>query len=181
MAKKKKKTKLPGIELMIIAVFFFSFILWAMSKCNLKRMSYEDIAQNVIDSSSIVKDVLVKNPAIKDSILQQKPKNIVVPPTVTTPPIIKKYTPLYVAIDSLKLRRGPGLQHGVLMRLPLHAELQFLNEVSDSTQIIVIGGVEYNEPWSKVQTSTGRIGWVYGGCVDYYMKTIPSGPQSIIR
>jgi len=37
---KKKKSILPGLEIMIIIVFFISFMLFAIPRCNKKQMEY---------------------------------------------------------------------------------------------------------------------------------------------
>jgi len=52
--------------------------------------------------------------------------------------------------------------------------LVFLNEVSDSTDIISLGeGIIANEPWVKVRHYKGNEGWVYGAGVHYYKMKYP--------
>ncbi len=175
MGKKKKKEILPGIELIIIVVFFLSFTMWAVSKCNHKKSSYADIISHETDSTTLEKTLVEEMVATKlqDSIKKHKELNKE-PPQPSSPPtsrtIIEKYTPLYVSIDSLKLRAGPGLQYNVILKMPLHMELTFLHEVSDSTYILNVGDRIVNEPWIKIKHPKGHIGWVYGGYIDFYKK-----------
>ena len=79
-------------------------------------------------------------------------------------------TPLFVNIDGLNLRRGPSLDSAIIMKLPLHEQVGFMNEVTDSTSQISLGNEIANEPWVKVRHKGGRIGWVYGAGVHYYKR-----------
>ena len=40
------------------------------------------------------------------------------------------------------------------------------------TEKINLRGTTYDEPWLKVQTQEGQIGWVYGGGVKFYAPKI---------
>ncbi len=180
MGKKKKKEILPGIELIIIVVFFLSFTMWAISKCNQKKLSYAATISSETDSTILEKIKTEETPVqempvskIQDSIKKHQNSHKAPSQPSSTPvtrTIIEKYTPLYVSVDSLKLRAGPGLQHNVILKMPLHTELTFLHEVSDSTHILNIGDRIVNEPWIKVKHPKGHIGWVYGGYIDFYKK-----------
>ncbi len=93
-------------------------------------------------------------------------------PAVTASPkvevIREQVTPLYVVLDELNMRAEPKLNARLLARLQLYDELVFLNEVTDFTQEINIGGAVFNEPWVKVKNKRGQVGWVYGAGVHYY-------------
>lgn len=79
-----------------------------------------------------------------------------------------KITPLYIIIDNLALRQGPGLNYEIIDRFELFEEVNFLNEVTDSAYTLKLGQITTTEPWVKVRSRKGRDGWVYGAGVDYY-------------
>ena len=92
----------------------------------------------------------------RDTIIQTR--------TVTQP------TPLFIWVDKLKLRSEPSLSGTLLTELPLNTQVSFLNETSTFKQKITLDNIEYDERWLKVKTSTGQIGWVYGGGIRLYQK-----------
>jgi len=180
MAKKKKKKALPSIEIIIVLVFFFSFIVWAVSKCDAKKTMYELQAaeEEAATNENIAES---ENTAIFPADRTDRPtseysrqnntttNNNAQAPTIRTETVYA--TKLYVNIQDLKLRTGPSLDSTVLLTLPLHYELEFMNEVTDSTQQISLGeGTIAEEPWIKVRHHKGHIGWVYGAGVHYYKQ-----------
>ena len=48
-----------------------------------------------------------------------------------------------------------------------------MNEVTDSTFQINLGKEVADEPWVKVRSKKGHVGWVYGAGVDYYKYKRP--------
>lgn len=78
------------------------------------------------------------------------------------------YTRLFVTIDGLNLRDKPDLEGELLVKLPLYETVYFMNEVTDSTFQISLGKETADEPWVKVRSKKGHVGWVYGAGVDYY-------------
>ncbi|MEM1214713.1 MAG: SH3 domain-containing protein [Bacteroidota bacterium] len=82
--------------------------------------------------------------------------------------IREKSTPLFITINNLALRSGPGLQFEIIDRLPLYTEVNFLNEVTDSLSTIKLGTITPTKPWVKIRSPKGRDGWVYGAGVDFY-------------
>jgi len=87
---------------------------------------------------------------------------------------------LYVAIDSLKLRTGPYLDSTLIAELPFGTELVDMGKTSQFEQTIRIS-LEYvaTEPWVKVRTSQGTVGWVFGAGVRPYIKTNPKLPNTV--
>ena len=81
---------------------------------------------------------------------------------------------LYVTIDRLKLRTEPNLKSKTLRRLKLHEKVYFANERTDFKEEINLGLEMAYEPWLKVETLDGKVGWVYGAGVDI-MKTVREG------
>jgi Bacterial SH3 domain. len=79
--------------------------------------------------------------------------------------------PIYTVTESVNVRSKPGRDGVVLERIPArNTELYFLGNRTEATQKINMDGTNYNEPWLKVKTANGRIGWVYGGTVRFYKK-----------
>ena len=162
---KKKKGLLPRIEILIIIVFFFSFIIWAVSKCKAKKILNESIEQteDLTNAEDSVQDYTITPtplPQREDAIQEEsKAKS-------TTSELSK----LYITIDGLKLRTGPSLDSTVIYQFPLFEEVYFMNEVTDSTFQLSLGKEIANEPWVKVKNKRGKVGWVYGAGVNYYKK-----------
>lgn len=77
---------------------------------------------------------------------------------------------LYITIKNLKVRKSPGLKEDVVAQLPLFEEVIFMDEVTDSTYQINLGYEIADEPWVKIKTEKGVIGWVYGAGVNYYKQ-----------
>lgn len=67
------------------------------------------------------------------------------------------------AVADLRLRETPGEKGVIVATLPKGARLDDMGEVSDFTTRVTLRGITFDEPWIKVKTSTGQVGWVYGG------------------
>ncbi|MFN7118216.1 MAG: SH3 domain-containing protein [Saprospiraceae bacterium] len=160
------KKILPRLEFFIIAVFFLGFFFWAISRCNSTRaqMSDRELEERRADSLMQAANIAqVMEKARKDSLAAAHKAE-------ESRIVRERVTPLYTTVDKVNVRREPKLNGAVVSRLELHEEVTFLNEVTDFQQEITIEGVKYNEPWVKVKTQAGRIGWVYGGTVSYYKR-----------
>ncbi len=172
MSERKPKI-LPRIELIIIAVFFIGFMSWAVSKCNATRARYArlDAADQMADSLDRISSAALPQPTPP-----------IQPPADSLPPklertITEKITPLYAVLDGVNVRSEPKLNSRILYRLKLHEEVTFLNEVTDFKEEIDLGGVTANEPWVKVKTPKGQVGWVYGGTVSFYKMKLEGVTQ----
>ncbi|TXB61605.1 SH3 domain-containing protein [Phaeodactylibacter luteus] len=167
----EKKSVLPKVEILIIGVFFMAFAAWAISRCSATSNAYEeearllDAEQAKADSIAAAEAGLIPEYQPKDTLLAREAESPTAPPG-------EAYTPLYVVTPALNLRTGPGLKYKVLERLALHDEVAFLNEVTDTTQLIDLGDIIAEEPWVKVRSANGKEGWVFGACVDYYKHTL---------
>jgi len=153
---KKKKSVLPGIEVLIILVFFI----------------------NVNNPTAANNDPL----ATADTIIVATPA--ATPPAVATTPVptlpqggrnsaanaTTYATRLYVTIDGLNVRTGPSLDSTAISKLALYEEVYFLNEITPFTQQISLGAEMANEPWVKIKSRSGLEGWVYGAGVYYYKR-----------
>ena len=181
---KKKKSVLPPVEVLIIGIFFLSFIAWAFKQCTDTKMK--------LQAEDVEPEVEVPVPEASTTTTPQA----AVTPATTLPPVasnpnvdlrtgqtatttlsdrlttteVVRVTPLFVTIDGLNLRRGPSLDSAIIMKLPLNEQVGFMNEVTDSTSQISLGNEIANEPWVKVRHKGGRVGWVYGAGVHYYKR-----------
>ncbi len=72
-----------------------------------------------------------------------------------------------VHVERTQLRADPGENGKVLKELTRGAILYDEGEVSDFTTLITLNGIPHNEPWLKVRTDAGTIGWVYGGALSF--------------
>ncbi|MEQ8703935.1 MAG: SH3 domain-containing protein [Phaeodactylibacter sp.] len=159
---------LPKIEILIIGGFFVLFMIWAVSKCAATQEAYEERAQQEAFEES-------KEDSLRDADLvggyvplDTTVRRLKAPKPEQEPAGAVNSTPLYVITPALNMRTGPGLRFKILERLELYDELQFLGEVTDTTQRIDLGAIVAEEPWVKVRTSSGKEGWVFGACIDYY-------------
>lgn len=89
----------------------------------------------------------------------------------------KEKVQLYAWVNNLRLRQAPDTKSKVIAELKEGDKLSFLDEKTEFTQKISLRGTLYDEPWLKVETLTGKIGWVYGGAVKFYKPTIDSAPS----
>lgn len=172
----KKKSIVPGVEILIIIVFLISFLVWALPKCaatksrlqqevETKEISEEEETDRTLDS---IAANLVTSGGVAVGVVDSTQK--VVKEKVPTAPVVNNRSVLYITIDNLKLRKSPHLDSVVVATLPLFEEVYFLDEVTDFTQQISLGYEITEEPWVKVRTKKGKDGWVYGAGVHYYKK-----------
>lgn len=164
---KKKKGILPRIEVIIIIVFFLSFVIWAISKCSARKNLAQQI--EVMQDSIAIQDSLMMYGATPKPLPQDENTGT---KTGTTESANKEpeFTKLYVTIDKLKLRTGPSLDSTVIYEFPLFEQVYFMNEVTDSTTKLSLGKEIADEPWVKVKSNKGKVGWVYGAGVHYHKK-----------
>ena len=188
---KSKKSVIPPVEVIIIGVFFLSFIAWAFKQCSdtktqLQGGNEEPTAEVTVPTeatpAATISQPTAAAPVMSNTPLTSNPNvdlrtgqpanpigTTTLSDKLTTTEIIR-VTPLFVTIDGLNLRRGPSLDSAIIMKLPLNEQVGFMNEVTDSTSQISLGYEVANEPWVKVRHKGGRIGWVYGAGVNYYKR-----------
>jgi Bacterial SH3 domain len=77
---------------------------------------------------------------------------------------------LYTVVSDVKMRSEPGLNSKIIGKLPKDAAVTYLRVQTDKTQKLTIDNVPHDEPWLKVRTKRGTVGWVYGGTVRAYKK-----------
>lgn len=178
MANKKKDKILPRVEMIIIGVFAVSFMIWMISRCNTNRgQLIEDETQTltVEEEEALSPAAQVRDTPTAKKEEEAKPE----PPKREISTIKEKIVPLYVTIDDLKLRDKPNLQGRVLTSLELFEEVTFLNEITEFRQKLNLGFEIAEEPWVKIKTERGYIGWVYGAGVHFYKKKRDSGKKEV--
>lgn len=77
---------------------------------------------------------------------------------------------LITNLEDVRLRDAAGENAQVIRSLPKGTILYDLGEVSDFTTKIKLRGIEFDEPWLKVRTEDGTVGWVYGGALNFRMN-----------
>ncbi|MEM6965582.1 MAG: SH3 domain-containing protein [Bacteroidota bacterium] len=173
MAKKKNKI-LPSMEVLIILVFFISFIAWAMKSCSETKAQFqeEELSEEVTTTAELTdSSTLTLSDPITADTTTATTTNASNPATSNTTSISRtRYAPLYVTIKGLKMRTEPSLESDVILQLNLFEQVNFMGEVTDSTYQINLGYEIADEPWVKVQHRRGKVGWVYGAGVNYYKK-----------
>ncbi len=165
-----KKKLLPRIELILILIFFVAFISWTMRKCGDTQKQYQEEA--ALEETE-AQDSVATTPApdtTKPEMTARERAMANNPPRERA--IREQYTPLYITVEGMNMREEPTLQGKVVDRLELYEEVIFLNEVTDTTQEINLGEITTDEPWVKVKTRKGKVGWIYGAGVSYYKKKL---------
>ncbi|MEL6656319.1 MAG: SH3 domain-containing protein [Bacteroidota bacterium] len=170
---KEKASGFVKAQFILFGVLLFVFFIWANRKCTRSQ------TQNEIEALE------EQYQQMSDSLTQARQAEATPPATRPISPsneatrrdtirggqmqiIRDRITPLYITIENLALRKGPGLNYEIVDRFKLYEEVSFLNEVSDSAYTIKLGQITTTEPWVKVRSRKGRDGWVYGAGVDYY-------------
>ncbi|MEZ5042964.1 MAG: SH3 domain-containing protein [Saprospiraceae bacterium] len=163
----KRASLLPKIEVIIIGIFFLSFVIWMVPKCSATKEEYREAEVELAEEDAILDEATPK-----DTIAQE------VAPAVPTPlprsaavPGLRQQeqlTSLFVTLENLNMREEPRVGGKLIDRLSLYDEVFFMNEVTDTTQEINLGKIVTNEPWVKVRNKKGQVGWVYGAGVHYY-------------
>lgn len=182
------KGLLSKIEYIVIGIFTIIFLMWAVSKCSShKEKAREQAAVEAKEDSIVTAQQKPATPAnstvskvnpttqntssadttqAKNTSLSTKTDQV----TQSVKPQESQGTRLYVTIDKLKIRKTPGLKGELLGELKLFDEVYYQNEVTDSTYEVNLGKELANEPYVKVKTKRGTIGWVYGAGVHYIKK-----------
>lgn len=168
---KKNKILLPRVEILVIGILFLIFLIWSVSKCSSTRKHLaQEAEQQAIEQAEYEASLFEKQKA--DSLKNSTP----IPPPTPSRNYSETYTPLYITIEGMNVRSSPSLNSNILERLQLFDEVQFLNEVTDFREEVTLGEEITNEPWVKIKTQKGKIGWVYGAGVNYY-KTKRQGVE----
>ncbi len=163
MTEEKGKSLLSRLETGLILAFFLGFIIWAVSKCQATRAAYEEEATEELTENEL--DTITAEPL---------PEPIPLEPLEPKTPAPEQRTPLYITVDSLNMREEPRLNSSVITKLRLDEEVFYLNEMTDFRQELAFTENETTfEPWLKIQTADGRVGWVYGAGLRLYKKRQP--------
>jgi hypothetical protein len=170
---KKKTGFLPKVEVLIILVFFASFMAWAISKCDATKKSFEDdpVEETTLNGDGTNAIDSVETSPTDPFPSGEAPQLSTTTPTVGQPTVSQqpRYSKLYITIDGLKMRKGPSLDSAVVLQMKLFEQVDFMNEFTDSTYQINLGYEMADEPWFKIQ-HRGKVGWVYGAGVNFYKK-----------
>lgn len=195
MSEKKKEGFWLNIETIIIGAFFLFFIIWAAQKCNSSSKGKQvEIDRNrqvfVRDSINRAKTSAPVVPLSVTPLPQTTVQSITTvpatplpvppsaavatpratPPTTAVAPAKTEGQQLYVTIEGLNVRSEPSLKAKSFGKLKLFDQVTFLGKVTDEAQKLSLGTDEAEEPWVKIKTKRGTIGWVYGAGVSYYKK-----------
>lgn len=189
-----------NVESIIISAFFLFFIIWAVRKCNdetqlrqAKDGKYREqqirdsiakaqraIATTVTSAASNPTTTVTTTPPTPSSTLPAMPQPQNQAQRSQTAPAPSNNTAgtnaqmLWVVIDGLNVREKPELKAKSFGKLKLHDKVTFLGETTKETQKLSLGAVEADEPWVKIKTQRGTVGWVYGAGVSFY-KTKKKG------
>jgi hypothetical protein len=181
------KGLLSKVEYIVIGVLALVFLLWTISKCNAHKQEAQTTAAAEAKEDSLANaggkpaatTAPPQQPATGQTATAAQPAaTTAAAPAATqqsqpaTTPASKEpqLSKLYVTIDKLKVRKSPGLKGELLGELKLFDEVYYMNEVTDSSYQVNLGKEMANEPYVKIKTKRGTVGWVYGAGVHYVKK-----------
>lgn len=179
-------------EVLIAIILSAIFIMWSSSKCREATVHPSPEEVSAADSIKQIEQPIASADGTKDGLLSDALREKIAeratadslaavamrdslagtPAAVNTPgktaePI---YNYLWVTIDKLKIRDQPGLKSNVLGELKLFDKVYYLEERTDTTYQVNLGYEVADEPYVKVKTQRGTVGWVYGAGVDYHKQ-----------
>jgi len=192
--RKKKKSSLMDtakifsrFEVLFIVVLFLGFFAWAFSKCSSSDTVDQTPGTNsettgLEDNGEDLSPAAANNPNSPTYDLNDAPSSntaTVTAPTGGEVEVVgrasnssgnskRSYTPLYVTLQDLKVRKGPSRDSSIITVLPLNEEVMFMEKRTDFRERINIGTEITNEPWVYIQTKKGHKGWVYGAGIHYF-------------
>ncbi len=193
------KGLLSKVEYIVIGLLAIIFLIWTASKCNAQKEDAQSteaiearedsLAQAANQPKAETPSPIVQQPAAQTAAPASSPDtyqpidgsapaqtagttatSAAKPAAETTTQKEPNLSKLYVTIDKLKVRKTPGLKGELLGELKLFDEVYYMNEVTDSTYEVNLGREKANEPYVKIKTKRGTVGWVYGAGVHYVKK-----------
>lgn len=177
----KKASLVPRLEVIIILVFFISFLFWAASRCSRTKQNLQGTTGALAKQDSLATEAAeaqVDSASLAELAAKAAARN---PKSQTTESIsaARSKVILFVVIDELNLRSEPNLNSEVIDVLGLLSEVEYLQERTDfTTELKLSENISANEPWLKVRSPKGREGWVYGAGVDYHKEPYPGLQQN---
>ena len=84
-------------------------------------------------------------------------------------------------VDGLFVRAQPQQGSEVVTQVAGNTPLTFTGEASEESEVLMLRGVVFDEPWLRVRTATGEQGWVYGGAVQRKGEARGDGYRSATR
>ncbi|HMQ49913.1 MAG TPA: SH3 domain-containing protein [Saprospiraceae bacterium] len=69
----------------------------------------------------------------------------------------------FIQTESASLYQQPGFESEILNELHKDEVVTYLGVESETTDFLQLEGFEMNEPWLKVKTTDGSVGWIYAG------------------
>ena len=103
----------------------------------------------------------IKNPFAKEE--------VELPPVVEQlPPIENEPLELITTLDNLTVRNGDSLKAAFVTKVVKEGDtLMYLQQHSRERLNLKLRGKYFHEPWLKIETKSGKKGWVYGGGVRF--------------
>lgn len=172
---KSSSSNTPRMQFIFLGVLLLLLIIWGSRQCTSSTaMSEEEMLEARLQARMDSMTTLLNRANNNTSPIAEQGRPVATD-TVRrrrNPTVREQVTPLYITIDNLAMRQGPGLQYEIIDRLPLYDEVNFLHQVTDSLYTIKLGSITTTEPWVKIRNRKGRDGWVYGAGVDFYKRKL---------
>lgn len=144
--------KLRPVELAAIGILAFALLFWGMSKCGKENPE-------------------TNTAALQDSTATNRPNTNNTSGTGSGTTVVAM-RPLYVILDSLKLRKGPHLDSAVVRPLLFGQEVYDTGKRTDFEQTLKVSPTEKRTaPWIQIRTTDGVVGWVFGAGLEFYRKS----------
>jgi len=166
---KNKKGRLSRLEMLGIGLFFLIIMLYGISKCGEDTPQTEPtVTEETVDSTAEESNNQENNNEQGSTFSTgEEPAST----TADTSVRINTSTAnakLYVIIDSLKVRKGPGLKHAFVTYLNYGEEVKDLGERSVLEKIRISVDEVRTAPWVHIQNKKGKEGWAFGAGLQFY-------------
>ena len=143
---------LRPVELIGIGLLLFAAMMYGLSKCSSDKKTAK-APITISDSLSSAQNLSEPVEDEKVNALRRR---------------------LYVVMDSLRMRRAPNKDSTTMKILPYGEELIDMGVYENEQTIRISPEISVTEPWIKVKTKDGKVGWVFGGGVRIYPKKRPA-------
>ncbi|MGB3800114.1 MAG: SH3 domain-containing protein [Lewinella sp.] len=68
-------------------------------------------------------------------------------------------------VDGLFVRAEPKRSGEIVTQVAAGTPLTYTGEASEESEVLVMRGIVFEEPWRQVRTADNQEGWVYGGAI----------------
>lgn len=100
-----------------------------------------------------------------DSEQDEAPTTVTVQDSTPKPAPVEQPSTYYASVDNLRVREQAALSAKTVTTVKEGAKLEYMGETSAEKITLELRGESMTEPFVKIKTTKGKVGWVYKGAV----------------